>query len=582
MIFTWQKTTAEESVFSESVRRFSEMLAPADQSLNRFEPYRHDPHGYIKTFFNWRPWAATRPGAHSQVAILDHYKLVLMQQEERHGYYNGDIAKSDLQHWKPGQEIENYISVDAGYTCGKTKIVSAAASHFYDCYAPCEIRTFAPTREQGRDLFWKELISDRNSASAPLLGKINEGQLRVKNGPDHFITFKSFERGSGRTERIQGGHALYMMFVIDEAEGVPPSVFDAIEAMEANPIVSVVFVVRNPASRTSRAHKIRENSYTRPFTISLHDFPNVVENRPIIPGAASRLYVDRQLKNTDIVDEHDPDKYTFELEWKPGIIYRPHRDYLWKVMGVPSAEDSDDTLIPTGRYDAARKRKTPLGEHDATRAQIGLDAARYGNDKSKLYVMHNGRIQRAAEFAKQNGKVIFRSIKHLLKQLRNIGVLHISIRIDAGGGWAAGVIDDLNDDYDLQKSFATFVVYEVHFNGTPYHVEKYADRATELYALTAEQLLNIVIVNAPDELESDLCDRWYTYRSRMIKTRSGEKKKVDIKKIVSKEDFRKERQRMGVKRSPDDGDGCVLTAAPEYIFKEQTRQQRKRPVIVSI
>jgi len=74
-----------------------------------------------------------------------------------------------------------------------------------------------------------------------------------------------------------------------------------------------------------------------------------------------------------------------------------------------------------------------------------------------------------------------------------------------------------------------------------------------MYAEAAETLNGVGVVNAPPELEDDLTDRRYEWRNR-----AG----VAVRVLEPKDEFRKRR-----KRSPDDGDGFVLAAAPDYLFE---------------
>jgi hypothetical protein len=100
------------------------------------------------------------------------------------------------------------------------------------------------------------------------------------------------------------------------------------------------------------------------------------------------------------------------------------------------------------------------------------------------------------------------------------------------------------------------VVIEVHFNGTPSNRTAYADLATELYAESAEAVKGLAIVDPPDELEADLCERTYRWANW---------KGYEVKELESKDAFKKRHNG----RSPDDGDGFVLAVAPDFVFFAQ-------------
>lgn len=502
---------------------------------------------YISEKLEWTPWEGT--GEHpGQSEVLDAYALALRQQHERDAYDAGTITEDDLVSWKPGQVIQNQIRVEAGHTIGKTKMASGIVNHFFDCFAPSIIYTFAPTRKQIHDLLWKEIKTDRGGKGLP--GRILD--LALDRGPDHFANGMATNNSGGLgTERVQGQHGKYLMFILDEAEGIADYVWDAIKSMMSGGI-AIVLMLANPRTRISRFHKAREIPSVRSFRISCIWHPNVLAGHEIVPGAVRRDYVDTMLaEHCQIVAAHDEDLQTFEVPWRPGVIFQPDTEMLFRVLGTAPKSIADNTLIPLGRYEAALKR-----EHISSRpkvARLGVDCARFGSDVGTLYVRHDGRIWRAARFPQLTTGDYFRAVKAAILSLMEQGVNDVQVRVDGGGGFGAGVIDRLNDDADLNFKLASFSVHEVHFGGTEnIDTEAYVDMVTQMYAETAETLKGLTIVNPPAELEADLCERTYKWMNR-----SG----VDVKKLAPKDEFKKNHT-----RSPDDGDGFVLAAAPDSLF----------------
>ena len=107
---------------------------------------------------------------------------------------------------------------------------------------------------------------------------------------------------------------------------------------------------------------------------------------------------------------------------------------------------------------------------------------------------------------------------------------------------------------DFKAMFDKVRLVEVNFGGTPGDNTKYADLATEMYAEAAETITGYSIINPPGLLEEDLTDRLFEPVNK-----GGR----NVRKLEEKELFRKRHQG----RSPDDGDGFVLSAAPDHIFK---------------
>lgn len=490
--------------------------------------YQTDPAAYIRDKLGWTPWqgSAEHPG---QVEVLDAYAAALRAQLER-----------------PDAPCQNRIRIEAGHTVGKTKLAAGIVNHFFDSFTPSIVYTFAPTYEQIHDLLWKEIKSDRRGKDLP--GRILDLALVLSD--NHFAKGRATSNTGGQgTERAQGQHGKYLMFVLDEAEGIDDYVWDAVDSMTSGGL-SIVLMLANPRTRLSRFHREAAGAQVRSFRISCLHHPNVLSGQEVVPGAVRRAWVDDKIdKHCEAVEAHDADAYTFEIPWRPGVIYRPDAEFLFRVAGIAPANMADNTFVPPGRYEAATLRQiAPAGEV----ARMGIDVARYGKDRGALYLRHGGRVRAVAHFARQDTKVYARRAKREAEALAAQGVTSLHIRVDGGGGFGGGVIDELNSDEDLRRMFADFRVLEVHFNGTPSDPKAYADCATEMYAHTADALEAVALVDAPPALEADLCEREYVW----VKLHG-----VDVKKLEPKEQFKK---RKG--RSPDDGDGCALATAPDYVF----------------
>lgn len=522
------------------------------ESAKPFERYRYQPTAYIEKYLNWSPWSGTEeyPG---QQQIIDAYTLAIRQQHERADFESGKVSESELTVWKPGQVIQNRIRVEAGHTVGKTKTLSGLVNHFFDCFPPSIIYTFAPSWEQIHDLLWKEVKDDRRDKGLP--GRILDLQLIV--GDKHFAKGRATNNANNQgTERIQGQHGAYLMFVLDEAEGIADYVYQAIDSMSSGGI-SIILLAANPKSRTSLFYKVRELSVVRNFRISCVNHPNVVSGREIVPNSVRRDYVEGMIESCalEVVAEHNPDDHTFELPWRPGLIYKPDAEFMFRILGVAPSNISGDTLIPPGRYEAACKRVAVSDRPEE--AWIGIDAAGFGNDLGTGYIRHNGRVWRSFTASKPNGDQdpsdYFRKTKADALKIHSDGVKRLSIRIDAGGGFGNGLFSLLSHDDELKRTYQSGLRLQmVHFGGVCYNEDKYANMGTQLYAESAEALKGLAIVKPPPTLEGDLCERRYVWTNK-----AG----VEVKRLEEKKVFHKEKG-----RSPDDGDGFVLCVAPDFVF----------------
>lgn len=540
-------------------------------AVRQFTPYQFEPQKYIAEKLKWEPWQGESDDRPGQTQVLDAYRLALLQLHEKQDYENGRLGLEELQYWQPGQVIQNYISVDAGHTVGKTRIGAGMVNHFFDCF-PSIIYSYAPSREQVHDLLWKEIKSQRRGKGLP--GRIMD--LRLEISDDRFAKGVATNNAKDAgTERAQGQHGPYLMFVLDEAEGIPGFIWDAVEAMSGGGIV-IVLILRNPRTRTSRAHKIRQRPFCKTFRVSCLWFPNVIHNRDIVPGGCSRDYVEKLLDDNEekceIVTEHNPDHHTLEVPWRPGIIYKPSIKFLWRVEGIAAAMQSDNTFCPIGRYEQAVNRD-PVSTNP-TFARIGVDAARWGNDYWTIYVNHNGRVWREAALQNPTNIDIFELVsKTAVRLSRQEGVTDLSIRVDGTGGYGAGVIDLCRASIDLKKEFDSVTVHEINFEELSYDQTMFADRVTEMYYHMGEAMQSLSVIDPPDELERDVCERTYHWvvKNVTVDQRNGRKVKQlkEVKEIESKADFK--RRNNG--DSPDNGDGAGLCCLPEFALTERVTEQ---------
>lgn len=533
------------------------------ETSGTFTAYRFEPQRYIAEKLGWTPWSggAAQPG---QVQVLDAYALALTQLHEQRDFEQGLLTRAELTSWQPGQVIQNRIRVPAGHTVGKTKLASGIVNHFFDCFAPSIIYTFAPSWEQIHDLLWKELKTDRRGKGLP--GRINDLELKVSD--NHFAKGRATNDAGGQgTERAQGQHGQYLLFVIDEAEGVADYVFNAIDSMASGGI-AIVLMLANPRTRFSRFHRAARLATVKTLRISCLWHPNVLAGREVVPGAVQRAYVEQMIDaHCEVAEAHDDDAYTFTLPFPvrangtiapaeqllaPGTIYRPDPEFMFRILGVAPANVADNTLVPSGRYEAATHRAAS-GDNEH-QSRMGVDAARWGKDYGTLYVEHAGRVWRAAQLWKLDSVEYYERVKQEALALP-ASVTSLHIRVDGGGGFGGGVIDLLRRDLTLRERFTNFIVYEVNFNGTPHDEKAYADLVTEMYDLAGQRLKALRLDNPPEVLETDVCERTYEWAIR-----EGQ----SVKKLSEKKKFKKDQG-----HSPDDGDGWALCSAPDFLFKAE-------------
>lgn len=448
-------------------------------------------------------------------------------------------------------EVPNHHTFLTQFYEHNTVLMALICRHFYDNFLPSVTYCFAPTLNQLRNLFWKEV--GEITKQAPLeFGRLYADGA-ISDVASHFVESIAVPTGDS-TEKIQGQHAAYQLYIVDEAEGVGKAFWASREALIAGGI-SIVLMSGNPKTRTSNFYSIQSDPRVVSFVLDCIYHPNVIENREIVPSAVRRDYIEAQLKNcADIVSAHDVDAFTFSVPWSSDVIYKPHNEFLWRVRGIAPADSTDRNLISVGRFQAACQRARVSNRPEFV--SIGVDSAWDGLDKGTVYVRHDGACWLHAELSKENPSSYYFAIKDALRIAKENGALSAQVRFDAGGGYSSGAIELLEKDDEIKQWFGQFKVFRVHFGATGSAVhkqDKYYDVITELTADVAESLLGVTVINPHSTLQHDLCLR--EYEPRNLHGRF-------VKKLQNKGQFKTKQG-----RSPDHGDGFVLAMASEFLFK---------------
>ena len=551
--------------------------------------YLETPRAFIVERLGWTPWKGEGANDPGQVEVLDAYRDALMQQIEMLQLGRGEITEAELRYYRPGMPIRNWIRVDSGHGVGKTKIEAGIHSHFLFTLPRSVVYSYANSLDQLRYQLWKEIRSDLEGKGFP--GRILE-TCEIKVAADHFSAGRATNASSNRgTARFQGQHAPYTLFILDEAEEIPQQIYDSIDAMSTGGVV-IVLLVANPQTRVSAFYRAKERPDVINFRMNSLKHPNVVLGQELIPDAIRRDKAEGYIARLcTVVDELDEELFDFQLPWDAvlpnkddpdsptfcpaGTIFRPSNEFLWRMLGIAPPDAVDNTLISLGRYEAAKARGRALTgaaarpavvpaarDSEDAEARIGIDAARWGLDHGTIYVLQGSRMWLEKKIQGQDTGPYVRAARRVILALIAAGVKRISVRVDGGGGYGGGTLDRIRADGELveayRKNQVRFTSYEVVFNAVAKAPADYGDCITELYASTADVLRGIAVITPPEELERDLTARRYGWTPYGIR---------EVKELEPKDQFKKRE-----KRSPDDGDGFVLAAAPErLVFREGVR-----------
>ena len=469
--------------------------------------------------------------------------------------------RGDIEPWDGQSAIPNVFALQGGHKWGKSVEVSALLvwiTHVSQRIIGC---VYAPKIDQASTITWRYFdgcVSGRWGGDTKRLSALRNARAGGTKAPSVVFGLdrKIITQSTNKGVTVQGSHEAVGIHIFEEAEGIPDQeVFDAVQGLTSDGI-NLWMLCANPASSSSPFARLSGERVTR-YELSCLDHPNVRTGEIVVPGAVTREWVNAQLSGRSAwavqVDGPDPDRAAFELSWKPGKWWVPRPPWWWRVWGTPPPTTAADAAVSSAVYRQALRRdsRAIFKASNPARATLGVDCARGGEDSGSVARKWRGCTEiRAMIHDRETGAYISVLIAELEELLRG-GCEEVEVRVDAGGGYGGGIVDNLRESRVLDLFPRGGHVVECHFGGRSYDQEIGADWATCAYLDVGEVLREFALVGDEPELEEDLCSR----KVRWVVKSDGEDKR-DVRKLERKEEFRR---RLG--RSPDRGDSLALACA---------------------
>lgn len=232
--------------------------------------------------------------------------------------------------------------------------------------------TTAPTWPQVKTLLWREIAAAYERSRFKLGGKLNTVEWQI--GPQQYAMGLSTNEGV----RFQGFHGK-VLIILDEAPGVRPTIFEAIEGIRAGGDVRVL-LLGNPIIPSGPFFDAftKDRVGWQTFTIDAFDTPNLegvtIEDLRAIP-----------LDDTDNpLLAYSPRPYLTTRRWVHEKLHTWTEDSpLWqsKVRGQ-FPKQSEDSLLSLTWLEAAGTRELPPADTDEWVA--GIDVAGPGEAETVL------------------------------------------------------------------------------------------------------------------------------------------------------------------------------------------------------
>ena len=318
-----------------------------------------------------------------------------------------------VQLWHKQEEIlhalrdHRRVAVKAGNGIGKGFTAAAAALWFLASHKPATVLTTAPTARQVRHILWREIHRLHQGAVHGPGGQLFHTRLNIDD--DRFAIGLSTDQA----DQFQGFHSPNMLIIVDEAEGVSDTIFEAIEAVMTSGNVKLL-LIGNPTSDDGAFRRAfhQDRLLYHTITISALDCPNVAGNQVLIPGLTTREWVEERAT----IWGHDSPIYQarvlgqFSDQAQNTLISLAHIDQAirrapWNDSSIVPAETethSPDSTLPSVRPERSETVTLPTrsgpevspshevegppsdNEDSHAPTVLAVDVARYGADKSVL------------------------------------------------------------------------------------------------------------------------------------------------------------------------------------------------------
>jgi hypothetical protein len=321
----------------------------------------------------------------------------------RNGRRDPDILAESMfrcQLWQRQREIiravvgvpRARVAVKACHASGKTWTAARAALAFFYLFPGCRVITTAPTWTGVKTLLWSEI----HQAHGQIVGDMGTTLLdtELSAGPDWLMLGLSTNEGV----KFQGHHADHVLVILDEAPGVKPGIWEAIEGIRAGGDVRIL-AIGNPTMTGNPFHDAfaaNRDGWT-PMTISAFDTPNLAGLNLVYEYEGRRTVVGdpagRDLLSLS-EEELDANPYSFLtsrrwvkekfIEWGPG-----HPLFDSRVLGDFPQQSEDSLLSLKWLQAAADSEEEDMASEDFA---AGLDIAGPGEDETVLFIRRGKRI----------------------------------------------------------------------------------------------------------------------------------------------------------------------------------------------
>jgi len=395
--------------------------------------------------------------------------------------------------------------VMAGHAVGKTRTLASLIIEWMAMRPGARVVCTATTNKQVHSILWAEVRKLIDRAPYLIGGELKETKWRFR---DRLAEALSVDDPTA----IQGVHGRANLVVVDEAEGVHQSMWDSLETLLSSKGSRMVLCF-NPVTTSGYCYEAAQRpDLFNVISVSCLDHPNVRERRQVIEGAVTHEWIE------EMRQRHGEDSPF----WSSRVLGRFPASSTNSLVTMTELMDSD---APTQVVDEPR---------------IGLDVARFGDDRSVLVVLDRSRT--VIECQSWTKTDLMETTGRLRDAMRRHGVASRRVGVDVCG-MGAGVVDRLAEDGIRCTPVDFGSAADGDWGPVVGREAQFTNRRSELHWV-ARSLLRRRELRIPaqwKEIWADLCapSYWFDGRGRIA--------------VESKDEIKAR-----IKRSPDFSDAVLI------------------------
>jgi hypothetical protein len=439
--------------------------------------WRGDPALFAREALNFEPWAKQR-----------------------------DIMRAVFTHPR--------VAVKSGHKIGKSRLAAGCALGFVSLYPGARVIMTSASARQIRSILWREIGMLLRGARLPLGTELARDPGTGIQFPDgrEIVGFSTNE-----PERMAGISGANVLFIIDEASGVPEPIFEAIEGNRAGG--ARVLLLSNPTKLSGEFHAAfhGKRQFYKLFTVSSRMTPNATGVGKPRPGLATKEWCDEKA-----------------IEWGvESSLYQVRVDGEFPRQGASA-------VIPLAWVEEALERMLGYLEEPfepSMGLDVGVDPGRFGDDPSAVAAVRGELAYPIRQVRNLDGPELAGFVLDIVREMRQPGE-KVRIKVD-DIGIGASCYDALNPKHnDTTKALGL----EVHAVSSSEKAtsDGYSNLRAQLWFGIREWIRD-GLLHSDSQLEAELVATEYGFDARGRRTVT---KKDDLKTALG--------------RSPNSADALAL------------------------